>query len=151
LRTHRGIAGSLLWVNFDRHGLLDMVWKLGGQFVANIDDVRPQFATPQSVYLSQNAIFNSTLVRANGVSASASVTALNGSLSTPMTSVDGMKQLAKPSSSDQILPFDQVLRGENVFCSLAGEGWSTAKGLRPGFIAGKLRAGVGCGWLSWSG
>ena len=105
-RNQRGIAGSLIWVNFDRHGLLDLVWKLGGQFVANIDDVRPQFNTSSNVYLSQNAIFHATLVRANGVSASASVTALNGSLSTQLTSVDGMKQLAKPWYSDQILPFD---------------------------------------------
>ena len=87
--------------------------------MANIDDVRPQFATPQSVYLSQNAIFNATLVRANGVSASASVTALNGSLSTQLTSVDGMKQLAKPWYSDQILPFDQVLRGGKEKSALA--------------------------------
>lgn len=52
-RNKRGIAGSLIWVNFDRHALLDLVWKLGGQFVANIDDVRLQFNTDQNVYLSQ--------------------------------------------------------------------------------------------------
>ena len=62
-RNKRGIAGSLIWVNFDRHALLDLVWKLGGQFVANIDDVRPQFNSSQNVYLSQSAIFQSTLVR----------------------------------------------------------------------------------------
>src|SRR5271167_3516953 len=49
-RNKRGIAGSLIWVNFDRHGLLDLVWKLGGQFVANVDDVRPQFNSDQNVY-----------------------------------------------------------------------------------------------------
>jgi hypothetical protein len=112
-RNKRGIAGSLIWVNFDRHALLDLVWKLGGQFVANIDDVRPQFNTDQNVYLSQSAIFQSTLVRgaAGQPSAGASVTTLNGSLNTPMTAVDGMKQLAKPWYSDQILPFDITLAG----------------------------------------
>jgi hypothetical protein len=25
-RTQRGIAGSLIWVNFDRHALLDIIW-----------------------------------------------------------------------------------------------------------------------------
>ncbi|MGB8845601.1 MAG: hypothetical protein WCC73_07955 [Terracidiphilus sp.] len=106
----RGIAGSLVWVNFDRHGLLDLVWKLGGQFVANVDDVRPQFNTDSSVYLSQSAIFNATLVRGlPGLPpASASISALNGA---PMTAVDGMKQLAKPWYSDQILPFDITLAG----------------------------------------
>jgi hypothetical protein len=40
-RNKRGIAGSLVWVNFDRHALLDLVYKLKGQFVANVDDIRP--------------------------------------------------------------------------------------------------------------
>jgi hypothetical protein len=44
-------------------------------------------------------------------SAGAPVTALNGTLTTPMTAVDGMKQLAKPWYSDQILPFDITLAG----------------------------------------
>ena len=112
-RNKRGIAGSLIWVNFDRHALLDLVWKLGGQFVANIDDIRPQFNSDSNVYLSQNAIFNSTLTRgaAGQPSVGASVTALNGTLNTPMTAVDGMKQVAKPWYSDQILPFDITLAG----------------------------------------
>ena len=59
-------AGTLVWVNFDRHGLLDLVHKLDGQFIANVDDVRPQFLTDENAFLSQNAIFHSTLVRANG-------------------------------------------------------------------------------------
>jgi hypothetical protein len=42
-RNKRGIAGSLIWVNFDRHGLLSLVRKMRGSFIANIDDVRPQF------------------------------------------------------------------------------------------------------------
>jgi hypothetical protein len=108
-RNKRGIAGSLIWVNFDRHGLLDLVWRLGGQFVANIDDVRPQFNSSSNTYLSQNAIFNSTLVRAAGLpGAAAPISAFNGA---PMTAVDGMKQLAKPWYSDQILPFDITLAG----------------------------------------
>ena len=113
LPQQRGIAGSLIWVNFDRHALLDLVWKLGGQFVANIDDVRPQFNSSQNVYLSQSAIFQSTLVRgaAGQPSAGAPIQALNGTLNTPMTAVDGMKQLAKPWYSDQILPFDITLAG----------------------------------------
>jgi hypothetical protein len=109
-RNKRGIAGSLVWVNFDRHGLLDLVWKLGGQFVANVDDVRPQFNTDTGVFLSQQAIFNSTLVRGlPGLPpVSANISALNA---VPMSAVDGLKQLAKPWYSDQILPFDITLAG----------------------------------------
>jgi len=86
------------------------VWKLGGQFVANIDDIRPQFRSGGNTYLSQSAIFQSTLVRgAPGLpGAGASINATNGA---PMTAVDGMKQLAKPWYSDQILPFDITLAG----------------------------------------
>lgn len=63
--------------------------------------------------MSQSAIFNETLVRGlPGLPpASANINALNGTLATPMTAVDGMKQLAKPWYSDQILPFDITLAG----------------------------------------
>jgi hypothetical protein len=113
-RNKRGIAGTLVWVNFNVHGLLDLVWKLGGQFVANVDDVRPQFSNSNGTYLSQNAIFQSTLVRGlPGLPpASANINALNGA---PMTAVDGMKQLAKPWYSDQILPFDITLAGATEY------------------------------------
>ncbi len=42
-RNKRGIAGSMIWVNFDRHGLLNLVHKMRGKFIANVDDIRPQF------------------------------------------------------------------------------------------------------------
>ncbi len=76
--------------------------------VANVDDVRPQFQTGQNAYLSQNAIFQQTLVRSNGVSAGATINAQNGQ---PITAVSGMKIEAKPWYSDQILPFDVTLAG----------------------------------------
>jgi hypothetical protein len=42
-RNKRGIAGSLIWINFDRHALLDVFYQTAGKFVANKDDIRPQF------------------------------------------------------------------------------------------------------------
>src|ERR1039458_9809996 len=42
-RNKRGIAGTIIWVNFDRHALLNLIYAMGGTFVANTDDVRPQF------------------------------------------------------------------------------------------------------------
>src|SRR5947209_20593585 len=54
-RGKRGIGGNLIWVNFDRHGLLRLVHQLKGQFIANIDDVRPQFRTDDVAFLSDNA------------------------------------------------------------------------------------------------
>ncbi len=109
-RNQRGIAGSLIWVNFDRHALLALVDKMGGTYIANVDDVRPQFMTDDNVFLSQNAIFNSTLVRTNGVDVGATIDQFSGQ---QLDEVSGFKTEALPSYSDQILPFDITLAGTN--------------------------------------
>ena len=41
-RNKRGVAGSLIWINFDRHALLNLVHRLRSRFIANVDDVPPQ-------------------------------------------------------------------------------------------------------------
>ena len=97
-RNKRGIAGSLIWVNFDRHALLDLVYKLGGNFVANVDDIRPQFRTNENAFLSQNAIYANTLVRDSGQVASATIDQFSG---LPVSAVSGHKEEASPWYSDQ--------------------------------------------------
>ena len=109
-RNKRGIAGSLIWSNFDRHALLDLVYKLKGQFVANVDDLRPQFMTDQNAFLSQNAIYQGTLVRDSGQSAGATIDQFSGA---PVSAVSGYKEVASPWYSDQVLPFDITLAGTN--------------------------------------
>ncbi len=109
-RNKRGIAGSLVWINFDRHALLNLVYQLGGQFVANSDDVRPQFMTNQNAFLSQTAIYQNTLVRDSGQSSGATIDQFDGN---PISSVSGFKEVASPWYSDQILPFDITLAGTN--------------------------------------
>ena len=108
-RNKRGIAGSLVWVNFDRHGLLDLVCKLGGQFVANVDDIRPQFRTDENAFLSQNAIFRAPWSAAPGLRRQ------RHHRSASDTPDDRRRRheakLAKPWYSDQILPFDITLAG----------------------------------------
>ena len=84
--------------------------KLGGTFIANVDDVRPQFQTDQNVFLSQNAIFNQTLVRTNGIPVSATIDQLSGQR---LDQVSGFKTEAQPWYSDQVLPFDITLAGTN--------------------------------------
>ncbi len=105
-RNKRGIAGSLVWINFDRHALLNLVYQLGGQFVANSDDVRPQFMTNQNAFLSQTAIYQNTLVRDSGQSSGATIDQFDGN---PISAVSGFKEVASPWYSDQILPFDITL------------------------------------------
>jgi hypothetical protein len=60
--------------------------------------------------MSQNAIFQATLVRSNGTSAGATIDTQTG---VPMSAVSGMKIESKPWYSDQILPFDITLAGTN--------------------------------------
>ena len=69
-----------------------------------------QFQTDQNAFLSQNAIFQGGLARDNGTQVGATIDQYSA---TPMTSVSGMKELAKPWYSDQILPFDITLAGTN--------------------------------------
>ena len=79
-------------------------------FIANVDEIRPQFMTAQNAFLSQNSIFNSTLTR-NGVPVGdVTIDALSG---LRLDTVSGFKQEALPSYSDQILPFDVTLAGTN--------------------------------------
>jgi hypothetical protein len=75
-----------------------------------VDDVRPQFQTDNNVFLSQNAIFNQTLVRTNGLAADATIDQLSGQR---LDTVSGNKTEAQPWYSDQVLPFDITLAGTN--------------------------------------
>ena len=81
-----------------------------GKFVANIDDIRPQFRTEENAFLSQNAIFNSTLIRDNGIDVGATTDDLSGQR---LDTVSGFKTEAQPWYSDHILPFDVTLAGTN--------------------------------------
>ncbi len=62
-RNKRGIAGSLIWINFDRHALLNVVCKAGGKFIANIDDIKPEYRNTENAYLGQTEIFTSSMLR----------------------------------------------------------------------------------------
>lgn len=109
-RNKRGVAGSLIWINFDRHALLNVFRKAMGRFVANVDDVQPQFQPDINGFLNQTAIFNSQLVRTVGPDVSATIDQLDN---IPIDAVSSFKTLAAPWYSDQILPFDITLAGTN--------------------------------------
>lgn len=108
-RNKRGVAGSLVWINFDRHALLNIIYQAAGTFVANVDDVRPEFAPSTVQQLSQTAIFSSTLVRAAAIPLPTTIDAAD----VPINAVSGFKSEAAPWYSDQILPFDITLAGTN--------------------------------------
>jgi hypothetical protein len=108
-RNKRGVAGSLVWINFDRHALLNIIYEAGGQFCANVDDVQPQYNPAAEQFISQSAIFSSTLVRAVPIPLPTTI----DQQEVPLTSVSGFKELASPWYSDQILPFDITLAATN--------------------------------------
>src|SRR5437764_371721 len=64
-RNKRGIAGSLIWINFDRHALLSLFHKALGKFVADVDEIRPQY---QDAEINSTAVFSSSVVRSIGPS-----------------------------------------------------------------------------------
>jgi hypothetical protein len=129
-RNKRGIAGSLIWINFDRHALLNLVYQAGGQFLADIDEIRPQYQGPS---IGDSAIFSSSLVRGNTASVAATIDSLDSNI---ITAVSQTKQLATPWYSDQILPFDITLAAANEYGAMAAtkifgveilnEGWGTS-------------------------
>ena len=108
-RNKRGVAGSLVWINFDRHALLNIIYLASGTFVANSDDVRPEYNPASEQLISQSAIFTSTLVNPSNIPLAASINAED----VPIQSVSGQYQEAAPWYSDQILPFDITLAGTN--------------------------------------
>lgn len=109
-RNKRGIAGSMIWVNFDRDSLLSVVYSLGGKFIANSDDVRPAFRSDTLLQADQTAIFSSSLVRDTGPDVSGTIDQLD---SLPVSEVSSLKEAALPWYTDQILPFDVTLAGTN--------------------------------------
>jgi hypothetical protein len=112
-RNKRGIAGSLVWVNFDRHALLALFYAARGKFVADVDEIRPQYSNPDAVGTA-SAIFNSSLTRDLGPSVGSTIDQQNTVTGPTWT------ELAVPWYSDQILPFDISLAAANEYGAMAG-------------------------------
>ena len=106
-RNKRGIAGSLIWINCDRHSLLNLIQKCAGTFVADIDEIRPRYTDVSN----GGAVFQFSVVRSAGIP----VTATIDQLDTSLTSAGQNVQTATPWYSDQVLPFDVTLAGANEY------------------------------------
>src|SRR5436190_10541177 len=91
-RNKRGIAGSLVWINFDRHSLLNIFRMARGKFVANRDDIRPAYSTASGDMQSPRAIFESSGSRGtSGIPTGALISELDKQ---PLTSATGFKESA---------------------------------------------------------
>lgn len=112
-RNKRGIAGSLIWINFDRHSLLNLFKKARGKFVADQDEIRPQY---QDSTVGAKAVFTSSLIRSIGPSIGATIDQIDN---LTLSEVGGNKELADAWYSDQILPFDVTIAGANEYGAMA--------------------------------
>jgi hypothetical protein len=129
-RNKRGIAGSLIWINFDRHSLLNLFKKAQGKFVADQDEIRPKY---QDSSVGATAVFTSSLTRTTGPSIGATIDQIDN---LSLSEVGGDKELASPWYSDQILPFDVTIAGANEYGAMAAakifgveilnEGWGSS-------------------------
>ena len=86
-----------------------------GKFVAQADEIRPQYLDPDNV--SGSAIFQANITRDVGPTLGASISAIDQE---QLNQVGGLAELAVPWYSDQILPFDITLAASNEYGAMAG-------------------------------
>lgn len=106
-RNKRGIAGSFVWINFDRHALLNHfkdTW-----FVSDIDDIRAEWTDTGDDNDGLNSV-----VTTFGVTNPPGTVDVFGTESELTTSTSD-QQLATPWYADQVPPFDIVLVANNEY------------------------------------
>lgn len=113
-RGKRGIAGTLIFIVFDRHALLSQLADptTGLRFLSDKDDIRPGYRTPGD---TSNADLLSVGTPANP-NAQPNVAAVAES---DLDSVASDQELAVPWYVDQLPPFDVTLAAANEYGSLA--------------------------------
>jgi len=108
-RGKRGIAGSLIFIVFDRHGLLETM--NNAYFVSDVDDIRPV-----QNRVSGDASFGATLVTGGvdqGDPTARPVYQQESALS--ITNIASDQLVVSPWFSDQIPPFDVTLSANNEY------------------------------------
>lgn len=116
-RGKRGIAGSLVFIQFDADPLM---WELANPddetrrlyFLSDIDDLRPEYSASETIGIS------GTSVTAGPGSANAPGVNITGQES-ELTSAGSDQAKAIPWYADQIPPFDIVLAAANEYGALA--------------------------------
>lgn len=116
-RGKRGIAGTMVFVMFDRHvlmgafGIYQQNDKLQLKFMSDIDDIRPDpvaDATSLSVADLRTSVLSAVQVGAT----------IQGQES-PLTSVGSDQEVTAPWFSDQLVPFDVTMAAANEYGAMA--------------------------------
>jgi hypothetical protein len=108
-RGKRGIAGSLVFIQFDSEPLLDELKNL--RFLSDTDDLRPDYALTTNVTNPTAAVAGTGSGNAAGLPAQLQESEL--------TTVWSDQELAHPWYVDQIPPFDVVLAAANEYGAVA--------------------------------
>ena len=112
-RGKRGIAGTLIFLVFDRHALLGTfgVYQDNAiqqmKFLSDRDDVRPEATSSDP--------FSAGIATASNIAVGATVQEAES----PLTSVASDQEVVAPWFADQIPPFDITLAAANEYGSLA--------------------------------
>jgi hypothetical protein len=113
-RGKRGIAGTLIFIVFDRHALLSELGGLapdgGLLFQADIDEIRPDFKVQ-----STGNVTGAALGSPSGTLPSDSV----DNQESPITHVGGDQELSTAWFVDQLPPFDISLAAANEYGALS--------------------------------
>jgi hypothetical protein len=64
---------ALIWINFDRHALLSLIQRAAGTFLADADEIRPQYSNVSN----GSAVFQSSVVRDFGPSIGSTINQLD--------------------------------------------------------------------------
>lgn len=106
-RNKRGIAGSFVWINFNRHELLahfEDSW-----FVSDVDDIRPDWTDTEAGGASLNSVISTY-----GLTNPPGSVDVFGTES-ELTTATSDQVLANPWYADQVPPFDIVLVANNEY------------------------------------
>lgn len=123
-RGKRGIAGTLIFLIFDRHALISAFGQDAPEqnqlrFLSDIDDVRPAARGPAG---EDGSLANALTVGTDSVAGSPTGTPLFGGVTqqeTNLTSISSDQEVVGAWFADQLPPFDITLAAANEYGSLA--------------------------------
>jgi hypothetical protein len=122
-RGKRGIAGSLIFIQFDRDAVLDSLKDL--KFQGDIDELRPEFIDGSTLEFELQAQSGSQRTASSPVGGPGVTAAEAPSLSqqeTALTSINSDQIVMSPFYADQVPPFDVTLAAANEYGDLAAAG-----------------------------
>lgn len=123
-RGKRGIAGTLIFIVFDRHALLGEMGMMrddygagATKFFADIDDLRPEMTQHNSGGISTAGSLAQNIV--SGTNSERTVGSAVQDQESALSTVGSDQEAAAPWYADQILPFDITLAAASEYGALA--------------------------------